>query len=547
MLNEIKYFLQKKSLFFLMMFSLIGNLFLPMVANAEGGPNIVSGGPGNLSLSATTASTITLNYGAAATYANFAQYIVVYDVDPSGTKTLGDMIGSPTANFLTANDHAELGYINYNNVTSFQVTNLSPSTYYTFVIVAANSLDMNNITEIAPSETVRYSTSSIPPPTVGSVAGPTNSLVLDAVADSSANIHAVFMDPDLSGNLTFVYRKYNGSSWGSAHTLKTDTNNSGINHDFSIAIDSSGNPGIVWTDEPQNAENGGPGGDIVIHYTKFSSGSWSNDLVVDSISNANYSGTAKLAFNSSGQPVVVASWSQKVYHLSNGSFSGSVIASYPTNMISLTIDSLGRYYVAGYDGSTLTYSFYNGSSWSTQTVKSNIGASGSHGYIPIMIKVNSSNNPRIVYAKDTPNGQNGMYDVTYYFTSNSGGGWSNPVQVSTQTTNRNFGGPRLISVFGLDFVSYTDDASDQYVYSRDAFSTTSSGNISPSGSGLIFTGALPVYDTTNEFRFVNSFMEQQYAALFGDSGGPAVPEFPVYMLVMTAVAGYWMLKKTQVV
>jgi hypothetical protein len=234
---------------------------------------------------------------------------------------------------------------------------------------------------------------------------------LDIAVDSSGDVHVVWAG-NTPGNYEICYRKTTngGSAWMTSQRL---TWNSGISYEPAIAVDSSGNPHVVWDDNTP--------GECEIYYKKTTNGgsAWMTSQRLTWNSGISYE--PAIAVDSSGNPHVVwrdntpgnneiyykkttnggATWmtSQRLTWNSGGSYEPAI-----------AVDSSGNPYVVWHDD-TQGYQIYfkkstnRGSAWMTsQRLTSNSGYSGHPA-----IAVDSSGNVHVVWYDN----MFGNYEICY--------------------------------------------------------------------------------------------------------------------------------------
>ncbi len=239
----------------------------------------------------------------------------------------------------------------------------------------------------------------------------------------SANLHLVWTD-STSENWESYYKKSSngGISWTTSQRL---TWNSGFSTYPSVAVDSSGNPHVVWEDStPGNYE---------VYYKKSSNGGavWTAGQKLTSTSGD--SGIPAVAVDSSGNLHVVwteeTSGNAEIYYKksSNGGTSWTTgqrltwTSGYSTDP-SVAVDSSGNLHVVWTDDTSGHDEIYykkgsnGGAIWTAgQKLTSTSGASE----IP-SIAVDSSGDLHLVWGDDTP----GNYEIYYKKGSNGGANWT---------------------------------------------------------------------------------------------------------------------------
>jgi BNR repeat-like domain len=193
----------------------------------------------------------------------------------------------------------------------------------------------------------------------------------DIAVGSSGSLHVVWYD-FIPGNFEVFYKKSTdgGATWSSSHRI---TSTSGSSCNAAIAVDSSGNPHVVWADDTS--------GDYEIYYKKSPDGG------------ATWTASQRLTWNSG--------WS--------------------TNP-AIAVDSSDRLHVVWHDDSSGNLEIYyrrsmnGGETWATrQRLSWNSGKS----YYPVIV-VDSSDNLHVTWHDNTP----ANYEIYYKMSSDAGINWS---------------------------------------------------------------------------------------------------------------------------
>ena len=144
--------------------------------------------PGDLTFNSKTSDSVTLNFGATSTEANFETYKVFYKQAASGASESD-----------TQHLDSSLGYINYNSAANTVISSLSASTQYVFNIWAYDTVgNKSNATEIAVTTNSGNNLPAVP-----TLVSPTSgSITLDTTPTLSAN----YTDSDIADIGTTDYR-----------------------------------------------------------------------------------------------------------------------------------------------------------------------------------------------------------------------------------------------------------------------------------------------------------------------------------------------------
>ncbi len=250
-----------------------------------------------------------------------------------------------------------------------------------------------------------------------------SSLYPAIAVDSSANLHAVWTD-DTPGNFEIYYKKSTdgGSTWTTGQRL---TSNSGSSRNPAIAVDSTANLHLVWEDQtPGNWE---------IYYRKSTDGGTSWTTSQRLTLNLGQSRSPAIAVDSTGDLHVV--WTDstpgnsEVYYKKSSDGGTSWITSQRLTFNSgysvspaIAVDSTGDLHVVWMDSTPGNYEIYyskgsnGGASWTArQRLTFNAGESGAPA-----VAVDSTTDPHVVLLDDTP----GNYEIYYKKGSKGGTSWA---------------------------------------------------------------------------------------------------------------------------
>ncbi|MHB8893946.1 MAG: NHL repeat-containing protein, partial [Candidatus Geothermincolia bacterium] len=307
--------------------------------------------------------------------------------------------------------------------------------------------------------------------------------------DSSGNPKVVWYGND--GATTQIYYAENtGSGWT---PQKVSTGGTTANFDQQIALDSAGNPNVVW--------RAWDGVISQIYYAENTGSGWTPQKVSTGTTTNNV--TPDIALDSDGNPNVV--WygndgsTEQVYYAENtgsGWTPQKVSAGTTTGNIhqQIALDSGGNPNVvwSGNDGVTnqVYYAENTGGGWTPQKVST--GTIGN--YVP-QIALDSSGNPKVVWR-----GSDGSTNQVYY-AENTGGGWT-PQKISIGTSTSNQSQQIALGSAGNPNVVWSgnDGVTDQVYYSMfttaPTVTTTAVSNITltgaTSGGNVTFDGGEPV-------------------------------------------------------
>ena len=255
--------------------------------------------------------------------------------------------------------------------------------------------------------------------------------------DSNGNPHISYF---AGANCDLKYAAWDGSSW----RIQTVDSEGWVGEFTSIALDSNGNPHISYYDitkgDLKYASWTGSGWQL---QTVDSTGDvgWSTSLELDSSDNAHIS-----YLDSTSAQLKYAAWTdlgwdiQIVDSVGNANFFQNWL-----NCTSLALDSNGYPHISYFDGvmSNLKYAWWNGSSWTNQTVDSlfNVGWCSS-------LALDSNNRAHISYY-DASNG-----DLRYVCSPNATGFPPQPIP-NPSTLHQEKMMSFLSDIIGLDLTKYT--------------------------------------------------------------------------------------------
>ena len=294
--------------------------------------------------------------------------------------------------------------------------------------------------------------------------------------DSAGNPSVVWYGND--GSTTQVYYAENTGSGWTPQLVSTG----GSNNNFSpqIELDAAGNPNVVW--------GGNDGSTYQVYYAKNTGGGWTPQLVSTGASTGNY--VPQIALDSGGNPNVV--WygndglTTQIYYAKNtgGGWTPQKVSTGTTTGNSnpqIALDSVGNPSVVweGYDGSRFQvyYAENTGSGWTPQLVST--GASTDNRYPQIAL--DSVGNPSVVWHGN----DSSTYQV--YYAEKTGGVWT-PQKVSTGASTENVF-PQIALDSGNPSVVWRGNDGSTYqvyyaentggVWTPQLVSTTSTGNFVP--------------------------------------------------------------------
>jgi BNR repeat-like domain len=245
----------------------------------------------------------------------------------------------------------------------------------------------------------------------------------DIAVDSSGALHVVWYDY-APGNYEIYYKKSTdgGETWTATKRL---TWNGGGSEYPDIAVDSSGNPQLVWTDDtPGNYE---------VHYRKSTDGGKTWAAAKRLTWNADSSQEPVIAVDSSGNPHVV--WfdrtpgNDEIYYKKSPDGGTTwdpakrlTWDSYGSWYPSIAVDSSDMLHLAWENATVEAPEIYykkstdGGATWTPmKRLTWTAGLSGSP-----QIAVDSSNNPHVVWYDDTP----GHYEIFYKKSTDGGTMWT---------------------------------------------------------------------------------------------------------------------------
>lgn len=180
----------------------------------------------------------------------------------------------------------------------------------------------------------------------------------------------------------------------------------------SLAIDGSGIPHVAYTDSSGNL--------IYASATSPAGNAWSTQIVAsNSMASSPY---VSLVLDSSGNPHI--SYFTSSYNLAYAYWNGAswtvqtVDSSYGGQFSSIALDSSGNPCIAFVASGYLTYTYWTGSAWSTPvTVDSTFGSANS-----VSLAFDQSGNPHISYM--LYNANTGNYNLYYASSTNGGSSWT---------------------------------------------------------------------------------------------------------------------------
>jgi hypothetical protein len=226
---------------------------------------------------------------------------------------------------------------------------------------------------------------------------------IDLALDSSNNPHLLYNDDPTGSRL--MYASWTGSNW----SIQT-VDNEGVSG--SLALDSTGNPHIAYTGY------GNPTNPQVLKYASWTGSNWSIQTVVSE----GFTDIGNLALDSNNYPHILYGYDTPgpydvstivKYAVWNGSsWNTQIVFSDVLGFGNMALDSNGYphfTYIKGYpeftyNNVTLTYASWNGSAWNTQTVASNIDWGGLGGGF---LSLDSDNHPHIDYYTQALNSESG--------------------------------------------------------------------------------------------------------------------------------------------
>jgi len=284
-----------------------------------------------------------------------------------------------------------------------------------------------------------------------------NSLTFDSTGNP-----CIAWDDNTSGNSKIYFARWNGSSWvnvSGAILSATNGNMSNISNSTnpSLAIDSSGNPCITWTEDIL--------GNLEIYFSRWNGSNWVNAsgatltaLNGNVSNNSGYSFCSSLVLESTGNPCIVwhdntpgiheifyAKWDGSTWvnvsgatlTATNGNVSKNTGFSYAP---SLALDSSSNPCIAWYDwtpgNSEIYFARWNGSSWvnvsgvGLNATNGNVSNNSGYSSVP-SLQLDSAGNPCIAWDDNTP----GNYEI--YFARWNGSSWVNASGEGLNVTNGN--------------------------------------------------------------------------------------------------------------
>jgi len=224
--------------------------------------------------------------------------------------------------------------------------------------------------------------------------------------DTSGKLHVIWADLS-PGQSELLYNHWDGENWSKPVTISTNfgERESSVS---AIAVDASGNPHVVWTDNNQ--------GQFEIFYSRWNGTGWSKAVNISN--NVGDSHIPTIAVNASGHPHVV--WNDNThgnyeifYSRWDGiSWSNPVNISNTAGISSLpamALDASGKVYVVWMDSTPgdfdIFYSRWDGTSWSSPV---NISNTDGRSRFPKIAR-NASGNLHVVWDDET----SGNYDIFY--------------------------------------------------------------------------------------------------------------------------------------
>ncbi|MHA1377403.1 MAG: hypothetical protein ACTSRG_03365 [Candidatus Helarchaeota archaeon] len=295
--------------------------------------------------------------------------------------------------------------------------------------------------------------------------------------DGTGNVHVVwqdYTDGEWGTDSEIMYANCTAAGWSNATVISDNSTlwNNGSSYNPSVAVDGTGNVHVVWSDYT----NGTWGTDSEIMYVNRTAAGWSNATVISDDSTLwNNGGSVypSIAVDSTGNVHVVwsdytngtwgtdseimyanrtaAGWSNATVISDDGTLWNDDSSSYP----SIAVDSTGNVHVVWQDytdgewgtDSEIMYANRTAAGWSNATVISDDSTlwNNGHSWKP-SIAVDSDGNVYVVWEDDTKFG--GDFDIMY--TNRTAAGWSKAIVLSDDGTFWNDGGSNYpsIAVYG---------------------------------------------------------------------------------------------------
>ena len=278
--------------------------------------------------------------------------------------------------------------------------------------------------------------------------------------DTSGNMHVVWTDFS-SRSAEFLYSHWNGVEW--SEPTNTGLLEVWVTHDPSITlipamvIDASANIHMVWQDFPLT-------GNHEIFYSRWNSTDWSTPVNISNT--AGRSTFPAISVDTSGKLHVI--WadlspgqSELLYNQWDGEhWSKPVTIStnfgeQDSSVSAIAVDASGNPHVVWTDNNQgqfeIFYSRWNGTGWSNAV---NISNNAGESHIPA-IAVDASGHPHVIWNDDT----HGNYDI--FYSRWDGINWSNAVNISNTDGRSRF--PKIASnASGNLHVVWDDDTSGNY-------------------------------------------------------------------------------------
>ncbi|RME86813.1 MAG: hypothetical protein D6785_02765 [Planctomycetota bacterium] len=244
------------------------------------------------------------------------------------------------------------------------------------------------------------------------------------VADVKGNLHAFWEEG--TGNQEVMYSRFNGASWSSPVNLSNDPS---LTWGHKTAIDKNGNLHVVWVRSGEIYYTRSIDGELTWDGDLNTPG---NQPLQISVPPANSSGQPAIALDSSGNPHVVWRQSGKIMYSSfNGTSwstpidisNGSTVGWNPH----IAVQENNQIYVVWQNDNTgnteIYFNKFNGTSW---TGVQNISSTSAASYGP-QIALDPSGALYVVWQE----GNSGYNSEIYYASSKDGGSnWSSPLNLS---------------------------------------------------------------------------------------------------------------------
>jgi hypothetical protein len=238
----------------------------------------------------------------------------------------------------------------------------------------------------------------------------TGGTVIDLALDSNNNPHILY-DGGING---LMYASRSGSNWTSQTVDKNGGSKPGSLTFGSLALDSSGNPRIAYSEGDQ------------VMYASWSGSNWD----IQTVDTAKAPFRVSLAIDSNNTAYLMYGLTDevKLAVYNNSSWNIQAVASSMDSLGNLVLDSKGYPHLiysrdyTNYTKSeplniTIMYASWNGAAWNTQQVVSNVSAGGVGAvtgiYTMASLMLDAHDNPHIAYASSYPEGAYNWGNLAY--------------------------------------------------------------------------------------------------------------------------------------